>query len=83
MTANHARHRGVCGEWSGVDLLLLENQDRTPLKVAITAAIMLHLILFWWNVWQNALPRSAWKIPVCSMFVCSWKSRGRCDLRDL
>ncbi len=50
------KHQGVCGEWSGVDLLLLENQDRTPLKNAIAAAIMLHLVLFWWNIWPQGKP---------------------------
>lgn len=56
MIRNNGTHRGVCGEWSGVDLLLLENQDRTPLKFALTAAIMLHLILFWWNIWPQGEP---------------------------
>ena len=56
MNRNDSTHRGVCGEWSGVDLLLLENQDRTPLKVAITGAIMFHLILFWWNIWPQGKP---------------------------
>lgn len=56
MIRNNGTHRGICGEWSGVDLLLLENQDRTPLKLAITAAIMFHLILFWWNIWPQGEP---------------------------
>jgi len=43
-------------QWSGVDLLLLEQQDRKPLKLAITAAVGLHLILFWWNIWPQGKP---------------------------
>ena len=56
MNRQERTHRGVCGDWSGVDLLLLEHQDRTPLKVALMAAIMLHLILFWWNIWPEGKP---------------------------
>lgn len=57
MNDNNGKHRGVCGEWSGVDLLLLEHEDRGPLKVAITAAILLHLLLFWWNIWPQGKER--------------------------
>lgn len=56
MNRQEGTHRGVCGEWSGVDLLLLEHQDRTPLKVALMGAIIFHLILFWWNIWPEGKP---------------------------
>ena len=52
-----SRHPSVEPEnWSGVDLLLLEHQDRTPLKRALIAAIGIHLIVFWWNIWPQGKP---------------------------
>jgi len=56
MTDTRGIHQGYCGEWSGVDLLLLERQDRNPLKAALTAAILVHLVVFWWNIWPAGKP---------------------------
>jgi len=77
MNDNNGYHRGVCGEWSGVDLLLLERPDHGPLKVALIAAILLHLLLFWWNIWPQSKERLIPTVKEPSFIVHPYKFKER------